>query len=157
MSKSTFTFEDNSEKFLRAFEKCSIDFLNEAKDSLVAQTQRNTPVDKGDLKRSFGTDSYVDENKLAAYIGSSLEYYIWIEKGTGEYAIDGDGRKGGWWYKNPKATLNKDGSVRKNSKHRGWVFTYGTKPKRMLYKAYLSKRKKISFEAGKHYARLSNG
>lgn len=135
-----FKFEDKSKAFLGEFKKCGIAFLHEAKDSLVTQTQRNTPVSTGDLKRSFGTDSIVDEDKLAAYIGSSLEYSIWVEKGTGEYAVNGDGRKGGWMYRDDKGKLH---------------YTEGMKPRLMLYKAYLSKRKKISLEAGKHYARLN--
>ena len=139
--KANFRFQDNSHKFINSFKDCGIAFLLEAKDSLVSQTQRNTPVKSGDLKRSFGTDSFVDEGKLAAYIGSSLPYSIYAEKGTGEYAVNGDGRKGGWVYRDEK----------------GYHYTEGQKPRLMLYKAYLSKRKKISREAGKHYARLNNG
>lgn len=138
--KGKFKFEDKSKEFLSKFKDCGIAFLHEAKDSLVSQTQRNTPVDTGDLKRSFGTDSIVDENKLAAYIGSSLQYSIWVEKGTGEYAVNGDGRKGGWVYKDDNGKTH---------------YTEGMKPKQMLYKAYLAKRKKISQEARKHYARLN--
>ncbi len=138
--KADFKFKDNSKKFLEEFKECGIAFLHEAKDSMVSQTQRNAPVQTGDLKRSFGTDSMVDENKLAAYIGSSLEYSIWVEKGTGEYAIEGNGRKGGWVYKDDQGKTH---------------YTTGMKPKQMLYKAYLTKRKKISQEAGKHYARLN--
>lgn len=137
---SKFKFEDNSARFLEEFDECSIAFLEEAKDSLVSQAQRNTPVKTGDLKRSFGEDSYVDEEKLAAYIGSSKEYSIWVEKGTGEYAIEGNGRKGGWFYKDDDGKLHK---------------TYGMKPKMMLYKAYIAKKNKIAKEAGKHYRRLN--
>lgn len=138
--RANFRFENNSVQFLETFNECSIAFLNEVKDSLVSQTQRNTPVKTGDLKRSFGEDSYVDENKLAAYIGSSKEYSVWVEKGTGEYAIEGNGRRGGWFYKDD------DGKIHK---------TYGMKPKLMLYQAYITKKAKISKEAGKHYARLN--
>lgn len=138
--KSTFRFEDNSKQFINSFKDCGIAFLHEAKDSLVSQTQRNTPVSTGDLKRSFADDSFVDERKLIAYIGSSKRYSIWVERGTGEYAIEGNGRKEGWYYRDS------------NGK---WHHTYGMKPKLMLYKAYLEKRKKISREAGKHFARLN--
>lgn len=138
--KATFKFEDKSKEFINNFRDCGIAFLHEAKDSLVSQAQRNTPVSTGDLKRSFSDDSYVDERKLVAYIGSSKNYSIWVERGTGEYAINGDGRRQGWYYKDINGQ---------------WHFTYGIKPKLMLYKAYLEKGKKISYEAGKHYARLN--
>lgn len=139
--KANFRFEDKSHAFINKFKDCGIAFLHEAKESLVTQTQRNTPVKSGDLKRSFGTDSFVDEGKLATYIGSSLKHSIYVEKGTGEYAVNGDGRKGGWVYRDSKGKYH---------------YTEGMKPRLMLYKAYLSKRKKISLEAGKHFARLNN-
>lgn len=81
MSSAKFKFEDNSARFLEDFNDCSIAFLEEVKDSLVSQVQRNTPVKTGDLKRSFGEDSYVDESELVAYIGSSKEYSVWVERG----------------------------------------------------------------------------
>lgn len=129
------TFEDNSNAFLKEFKETGIAFLEEAKDSLASATQRNTPVKSGDLKRSFGEDSFVDTNEMCAYIGSSLEYSIWVERGTGEYAINGDGRRCGW--KTP------------------YGFTYGMKPRLMLYQAYIQKKSKIAREAGKRFGELS--
>ena len=137
---SKFKFEDNSARFLEEFNECSIAFLEEVKDSLVSQTQRNTPVQTGGLKRSFSDDSFVNKDNLTAYIGSSKEYAIWVEKGSGEYAIEGNGRKGGWTYKDEKGKLH---------------HTYGTKPKLMLYQAYIQKKAKISKEAANHYRRLN--
>lgn len=138
--KAEFKFQDNSVKFLNNFNECSIAFLEEVKDSLVSQAQRNTPVQTGGLKRSIGDDSFVDEDNLTAYIGSSKEYAIWVEKGTGEYAIEGNGRKGSWVYKDFKGNFYR---------------TKGRKPKMMLYQAYITKKSKISKEAAKHYRRLN--
>lgn len=135
-----FKFQDNSVKFLNNFNECSIAFLEEVKDSLVSQTQRNTPEITGGLKRSFGDDSFVDKDNLTAYIGSSKEYAIWVEKGTGEYAIEGNGRKGSWVYQDFKGNFYR---------------TKGRKPKLMLYRAYITKKAKISKEAAKHYRRLN--
>ena len=134
-------FEDNRIKVQEALNDKAIKFLYEAKDSLVSQTQRNTPVQTGDLKRSFGTDSMVDESNLIAYIGSSIEYAIWVERGTGEYAVNGDGRKGGWCYKDEKGKLH---------------FTKGMKPKKMLYNAYITKKKAIQAQANKIYKEMNS-
>lgn len=139
-SSAKFKFEDNSVKFLDIFNECSVAFLEEVKDSLVSQTQRNTPVETGGLKRSFGDDSFVDKDELTAYIGSSKKYAIWVEKGTGEYAIEGNGRKDGWVYQDEKGNFHR---------------TKGRKPKMMLYQAYITKKAKISKEAAKHYRRLN--
>ena len=124
-----FQFTDNSAKVISAMQEKSIAFLEEAKASLASQASKNSPVDTGDLKRSFQSDSMVDESEMTAYIGSTLEYSIWQEYGTGEYALKGNGRKGGWMYKDPDT-----GKFR---------FTRGNKPKRMLYHAFQQKRSAV--------------
>lgn len=133
-------FKDNRLEVKKALHDKGVTFLDEAKASLVSQTQRNTPVKSGDLKRSFGNDSYVDETNLIAYIGSTLQYAIWVELGTGEYAVNGDGRKGGWLYKDDDGKLH---------------FTRGMKPKRMLYRAYQVKKKSIQEQANRIYRELN--
>ncbi len=165
---STFKFEDNSAEFLKQYRECGIAFLHEAKDSLVSQTQRNTPVKTGDLKRSFGDDSFVDEKTLSAYVGSSKEYSVWVERGTGEYAVEGNGRKGWWVYVEDNAGARKGTPKRTYTKQEALEtvaylrakglkahMTCGMKPKLMLYKAYLNKKKTIARQAGVHFRRLN--
>lgn len=130
---SNVVFEDNSIKVNNLIESKAIKFLEEAKSVVASQASRNSPVKTGDLKRSFQTDSLVDEAERTAYIGSSLEYAIWQEMGTGEYALQGNGRKGGWCYKDPETGET--------------VFTRGTRPKRMLYHAYLQKKDAVENRA----------
>ena len=159
-------FEDNRVQVKNALNNKAISFLYEAKESLVTQTARNTPVGNGDLKRSFSNDSYVNESKLTAYIGSSLEHSIWVELGTGEYAVKGNGRKGGWWIpvgsgkgQISLATAQKYGwnKVRKDKNgNPKFVFTYGMKPNRMLYKAYQIKKNKIQEQANKVFKELNS-
>ena len=159
-------FEDNRIEVKNALNQKGITFLYEAKESLVTQTVRNTPTGNGDLKRSFSNDSYVDESALKAYVGSHLEHSIWVELGTGEHAVKGNGRKGGWWIpvgsgkgQISLATAKKYGwdKVRKDKKgNPTFVFTYGMKPKRMLYKAYQIKKATIQAQANKIYKELNN-
>ena len=122
-------FTDNSAQVINEIEDKTLSFLDEAKDSIAAQASRNSPVKSGALKRSFQSDSKVVDSEKTAYVGSSLEYAIWQELGTGEYALEGNGRKGGWVYKDP------DTGER--------VFTRGNKPKRMLYHAFQSKKEAV--------------
>ena len=126
-------FTDNSVKVIDKLQDNCIKFLEEAKSSLASQASRNSPVKSGDLRRSFQSDSKVIDSELTAYIGSSLEYSIWQEMGTGEYAIEGNGRKGGWAYKDPDT-----GKL---------IFTHGNKPRRMLYHAYQQKKKSVQKRA----------
>ena len=122
-------FTDHTVEIINELEKKSIAFLEEAKSSLSAQAAKNSPVKSGALKRSFVSDSRVDKSEYTAYIGSSLEYAIFQEYGTGEHALEGNGRKGGWVYR--------DHDTGKT------VFTRGNRPRRMLYNAFQQKKAKI--------------
>lgn len=100
--------------------------LEECAGELESQVKRNTRVKTGKTKNSF--KHKVDDEKHIAYIGSDYENAIWEEFGTGEYALEGNGRKGGWFYEDEKG----DGH-----------FTYGKKPSRAFHKAYTSLKNKI--------------
>lgn len=119
-------FNDYSMKVKAALEEAAIAFLHEAAGELTSQTQRNTPVDTGQLKNSWRYE--VDEGELKATIGSPLENAIWTEFGTGEHALNGDGRKGGWVYKDAKGN---------------WHRTIGKQPKRCFHNAYTKMKPKI--------------
>lgn len=100
--------------------------LEECAGELESQVKRNSRVDTGKTKNSFRHQ--VDSSKHAAYIGSSDENAIWEEYGTGEFAIEGNGRQGGWTYKDEKGD---------------WHKTTGKKPSRAFHKAYVSKKNQI--------------
>lgn len=114
-------FVDNSLEVVNALDAAVIAYLYEAGGELSAQTKRNTRVGTGQLKNSW--DYKVDKNKLEATIGSPLENAIWEEFGTGEYALNDDGRKGGWYYQDEKGN---------------WHHTYGKTPHRALHNAFTS-------------------
>ena len=94
-------FRDFSIKVKAAMNEAAIAFLHEAGGEVVAQTVRDSRVDTGKTAGSF--QNVVDVGKYEATIGSSEENAIWEEFGTGEYALHGDGRKGGWSYQDKKA------------------------------------------------------
>ena len=112
-------------------------FLHEAAGEMEAQVKRNTAVDTGQLKRSW---SYiVDKSKLEAYIGSPLENAIWEEFGTGEFALNGNGRKTPWSYQDAKGN---------------WHYTTGKRPRRALHNAHITMKPKISAIAKKKFGGL---
>ena len=119
-------FQDNRINVKAAISGAGIAFLYEACGELEAQTKRNSKVKTGQTKGSYGYA--VNEAELVGYIGSSYENAIWEEFGTGEYALNGDGRKGGWHYKDEKGN---------------WYFTYGKRPRRPLFKAFSALKAKI--------------
>lgn len=71
-------------------------FLYEVGGEFASQAARNSRVKTGQTKGSW--DYSVNESALSVAVGSPLENAIWEEFGTGEYALYGNGRKGGWYY-----------------------------------------------------------
>lgn len=114
-------FTDNSAKVKAAIKETTIAYLHEAGGELEAQVKRNTRVDTGQTKGQW--QYVVDESKLETVVGNPLENAIWEEFGTGEYALNGDGRKGGWYYVDKKGVRH---------------FTKGKTPSRAFQKAFTS-------------------
>lgn len=100
--------------------------LEECAGELESQVKRNSRVKTSDTKNSFRHK--VVDSEHTAYIGSDEENAIWEEFGTGENALKGNGRKGGWSYKDAKGD---------------WYHTFGKKPSRAFWKAYTSLKNKI--------------
>jgi len=121
-----FFFEDYSIRVKGIIDDRINATLEEAAGELKSQTQRNSRVDTGQTKNSF--QHKVVNSEHTAYIGSNHENAIWEEFGTGEYALKGNGRKGGWHYKDAKGE---------------WHYTTGKKPSRAFWNAYTSLKAKI--------------
>lgn len=73
----------------------AVQFLYEAGGEIEAQVKRNSRKDLGQTRNSF--KYVVDESGLKVTIGSPLENAIWEEFGTGEHALNKDGRKTPWY------------------------------------------------------------
>lgn len=114
-------FHDFSVRVRGAIDDAVIAYLYEAAGELEAQVKRNSRVGSGQLKNSWTYK--VDESKGEATIGSPLENAIWEEFGTGEYALHGDGRRGGWTYKDDEGK---------------WHHTFGKTPHRAFQNAFNS-------------------
>ena len=114
-------FEDYKIQVQNAIDDNINAVLEECAGELESQVKRNQDQyrDTGDTTNSW--EHKVVDSEHTAYIGSNYENAIWEEFGTGEYALNGDGRKGGWKY---VAANGKGG------------FTYGKKPRRHFWKAF---------------------
>ena len=119
-------FVDNSEKIKLTIENATVAGLEAAAAELMSQAVQNTPVDTGQLKGAW--KYVVDEGKMVATIGNTLENAIWTEFGTGEYALENNGRKKPWHYQDAKGK---------------WHTTTGKKPVRMLHNAFVTKKNTV--------------
>ena len=131
-------FKDYSKIVINKFNNNAVQWLEEASGELEAQTKRNTKVDTGKTKGSW--EHRVNESKMEAEVGSRYKNALWEEFGTGIYALNGDGRKTKWVYKNPKD--NK------------FYATVGKKPRRALFNAYTNLKNKLIRSAQERFKRL---
>lgn len=123
-------FIDHTEEVEGLIAELAYRALEECAGELESQVKRNTRVDTGQTKNSWKhrvTGSMM-AGEYKAEIGSPMENAIWEEFGTGEYALNGDGRKGGWLYEDRKGVVH---------------FTYGKKPSRAFHRAYTSLKNKL--------------
>lgn len=119
-------FEENRVNVKESLSEAIVAYLFEAGMELSSQTARNQRIDTGQTK---GAWTYiVDEDAKEVVIGNPLENAIWEEFGTGEYALNGDGRKTPWVY-----------TDRQGETH----FTHGKKPIRPLWNAFESVKSKL--------------
>lgn len=130
-------FKDFSLQVKAVIDEKALQFLEEAASAIESAARRNSRVDTGQLKGSW--THIVDESVGEATIGSPLENAIWEEFGTGEYAVHGDGRKGGWSYKDAAGD---------------WHQTKGKKPNHTLQKAFDSKKAVIEKRAKEIFGEL---
>lgn len=94
-------FLDFSIEVKDALEDAVTAYLHEAAGELHGQTVRNSRQNNwnyGDIKATALWEFEVDEGEKMAQVGSPHEAGYWEEFGTGEHALNGDGRKGWWVY-----------------------------------------------------------
>jgi len=133
MAKTQFKFFDYTDKTLSKMAKAQGVAVTKgclmAEDAVKSQITSQGLVDTGALRASVTHSVKTDGKKSMGKFGSNLDYAIYQEYGTGQFAENGGGRKGGWAY------TGRDGK-----RH----FTYGTKPKKFFRTAVKKSASNIS-------------
>lgn len=119
-------FINNAVRIKKSLKDKGIAWVYEACGELEAQTKRNAKVVTGKTKGSY--HYHVDEDGLEGVVGTSSPNALWEEFGTGEYALNHDGRKGGWYY------VDEQGKGH---------FTRGKHPKRPMFRAFTALKNKL--------------
>lgn len=147
-----FKLDDFSDEVKAKLKQAGIGWLYAAAGELEAAVIRNTKVGKvagGNTKQHW--KYIVEEDEYKATIGNTEQTAIWLEFGTGDYALNGDGRKGGWYIPigegegqisqavvdayHFKVVEGKNGIQ--------FAYTTGMKPQRPLHNAFEGKESKI--------------
>lgn len=158
MAKTDIEFTDNSVKVINAMNDACVAWLHEAAGELASQVKRNTKVGKVAGGKTKGQWKYqVNESKLEAVVGNPNQTAIWLEFGTGEYALKGNGRKGGWHILigNGSNQISEEVveaynfPIKYGKDGKRFAFTRGMKPQRPFYTAFVDLKPKIqkAFEA----------
>jgi hypothetical protein len=147
-------FKDFSIKVQDVLEDKAIQWLEEASAEVESAAKRNSDFAPRSLKG--GWKRVVDDDQKEAVVGHPKELAIWMEMGTGEYALEGKGRKGYWVYvkgndgkrsKNPGEVLTLEEAKRQmaylRSKGLDAYMTKGQRPKRMLFNAFSKNKAKL--------------
>jgi phage gpG-like protein len=90
----SFTFEDHSDDVLREAKESVNDALEEIGQIAERYAIMKTPTDTGNLKNNI---THTVQNG-AVFIGTNVDYGVYVELGTGAYASEGNGRQGWWVY-----------------------------------------------------------
>lgn len=146
-------FQDFSVKVKDVLDDAVNQFLEEAASELQSQAQRNSDFSQN-LKGTW--KHVVDENKKEATVGNPMQLAIWMEMGTGEYALKRNGRKGYWVYVKGNTSVQESnpGKARTleeaklavallRSKGLDAYYTKGQRPRRMLHNAFETKKAAI--------------
>jgi len=121
-------FIDHTEEVKNLLAGLAMSSLEEAAGELETQVKQNTKVVTSKTKNSWRHTVTKKGDVYEANVGSDYENAIWEEFGTGEYALNGDGRKGGWFYVDEKGKGH---------------FTRGKHPRRPFWNAYCTMKPKI--------------
>ena len=140
---SGFKFTDNSKKVKGQMDDAMFRALESAALIVEASAKALAPVgDSGELRDKIDHNVVDTSNGPAAKIGSPLDYAMYVEYGTGEFAENGAGRKGGWSYQTP------DGE---------WHHTDGMKPQPFLRPAFRENKANIENVIGQKFNSTFNG
>jgi len=150
-------FKDFTIKVTEAMEDALIAGLYEAAGEIEAKTKRNSRQGHkyGDIQATALWKHQVNEGNMEAQIGSEYEAGYWEEFGTGEHALNKDGRKGWWVYVEGQdsgsggktyATKEEAEDAAKYLRHVKKLEAYATNgidPNRPLHRAFASGKKVV--------------
>lgn len=96
--------ENKIQDFIRSLDEAEIRFLQAVGELVKGQAILLCPVGQfygGNLRQDINFQ-VVEQERFVA-IGNNLEYAIYVNKGTGIYSADGNGRTTPWFYYDPKS------------------------------------------------------
>lgn len=129
-------YESNAKEVEAGLTKAAEAGMEAALLMIEASAKAGARVKSGGMRDKLGRQKKRSGDTLSGKVGSPDEHAIYNELGTGEFAENGAGRKGGWSYMAPNGQ---------------WYFTRGMTAQPFLRPAFRSNRKNIEDVIGKEY------
>lgn len=137
-----FKFEDFSREVKRQLTAVNKTSLEAALIYIEGQSKSLAAVQSGEMRDKISHNITDNGKTIYGQVGSPFMYALYVEFGTGEFAENGAGRKGGWNYKDSSGE---------------WFFTWGQDPQPFLRPAFRRNRKNIETLIGGHYSAKFGG
>lgn len=138
----SYKFEDNSDGIKKGIEDAANAGMESALLVVEASAKSKAPVDLGELRDTLDHSIKNTGGNIVGKVGSPKDYAIYPEFGTGKFAENGAGRKGGWSY--TLGEKDDDGDLI-------FYHTYGQEPQPYLRPAFRENKKTIIDMLGKSY------
>lgn len=139
MTKSEVTFESNLTEAKSKMGNAQRAGVIASLETLERHVKYYSRAKSGGTRDSYTHELQGDEGgELIGAVGSDMMNAIYEEYGTGEFAENGDGRKGGWVYYDEKEDE--------------FYFTYGKAPNKPLRRAAQVSMEEIKNILGNHYS-----
>lgn len=156
-------FKDNSSTAKEQLMKASRQWVKSSAMVIERDAILVAPVSSGDLKRSI---RHVTENDgMEAIIGAEAKHGLFVERGTGEFSENGQGRRGYWVYikGQPPGPGGKTHTLESaaravaflRSKGLEAYYTNGMQPQPFLKPAFRNNKSNIEKLAKKFYAEVT--
>lgn len=139
---SKFTFKSNVGTVKKQMQQASEAGMEAALLLIEAAVKSGVPVMTGALRDSINHLIKQAGGRIEGQVGTPLMYGIYVEFGTGEFAQNGNGRKGGWVYQDPSGE---------------WFFTWGQAPQHFMRDGFRQNKNQVKEILGKEYSARFGG
>ncbi|GEK88885.1 phage protein, HK97 gp10 family [Alkalibacterium putridalgicola] len=139
---NNFKFEDNSKKVKKLMAQTNEAAMESILLMVEGQAKSLARTGSGELRDKIDHKITEQDGNLIGQVGSPHMHAIYNEFGTGEFAENGNGRKGGWVYRDPSGE---------------YFFTYGLEPQPFLRPAFRRNKGNIKKIVGNEYGASFKG
>lgn len=139
---NNFKFEDNSKKVKKLMAQTNEAAMESILLMVEGQAKSLARSGTGELRDKIDHQTKEKDGGLIGQVGSPNMHAIYNEFGTGEFAENGNGRKGGWVYRDSSGE---------------YFFTYGLEPQPFLRPAFRRNKGNIKKIVGNTYGSSFGG